>query len=150
MDKLDPKTDGASKDITAENIEALKRLFPECVTEGKVDFDVLRETARRRDRRSARAVQLHLERQEPARRIAQTPSTGTLRPCPEESVNWDTTQNIFIEGDNLEVLKLLQKSYHKQGEDDLYRSAVQHGQGVHLSRQVPGQPGNIPPIHRPN
>ena len=40
-----------------------------------------------------------------------TPSTGTLRPCPEESVDWDTTQNLMIEGDNLEVLKLLQKSY---------------------------------------
>ncbi|WP_338803599.1 site-specific DNA-methyltransferase [Xenorhabdus griffiniae] len=46
--------------------------------------------------------------------IAQTPSTGTLRPCKEESVNWDTTENLFIEGDNLEVLKLLQKSYHKK------------------------------------
>ena len=46
--------------------------------------------------------------------IAQTPSTGTLRPCKEESVDWDSTQNIFIEGDNLEVLKLLQKSYHKK------------------------------------
>jgi len=49
-----------------------------------------------------------------ARMIAQTPSTGTLRPCKEESVDWDATQNIFIEGDNLEVLKLLQKSYHKK------------------------------------
>ena len=46
-----------------------------------------------------------------ARQIALTPSTGTLRPCPEESVDWDTTQNLFIEGDNLEALKLLQKSY---------------------------------------
>ncbi len=49
-----------------------------------------------------------------ARRIAQTPSTGTLRPAPEESKDWDTTENLYIEGDNLEVLKLLQKSYHKQ------------------------------------
>jgi adenine-specific DNA-methyltransferase len=49
-----------------------------------------------------------------ARRIAQTPSTGTLRPAPEESKAWDTTENLYIEGDNLEVLKLLQKSYHKQ------------------------------------
>ena len=46
--------------------------------------------------------------------IAQTPSTGTLRPCPEQSVDWDATHNLFIEGDNLEVLKLLQKSYHKK------------------------------------
>src|SRR5690606_3407586 len=46
-----------------------------------------------------------------ARQLALTPSTGTLRPCPEESVDWDTTQNLMIEDDNLEVLKLLQKSY---------------------------------------
>ena len=46
-----------------------------------------------------------------ARQIALTPSAGTLRPCLKESVDWDTTQNLFIEGDNLEVLKLLQKSY---------------------------------------
>jgi adenine-specific DNA-methyltransferase len=46
-----------------------------------------------------------------ARQMALTPSTGTLRPCPEDSVDWDTTQNLMIEGDNLEVLKLLQKSY---------------------------------------
>ncbi|MEQ1963415.1 DNA methyltransferase, partial [Xenorhabdus khoisanae] len=49
-----------------------------------------------------------------ARQIAQTPSTGTLRPCKEDSVNWDTTENLFIEGDNLEVLKLLQTSYHQK------------------------------------
>ena len=49
-----------------------------------------------------------------ARQIALSPSTGTLLPCPEESVNWDTTKNLFIEGDNLEVLKLLQKSYANQ------------------------------------
>ena len=46
-----------------------------------------------------------------ARQLALTPSTGTLRPCPEESVDWETTRNLMIEGDNLEVLKLLQKSY---------------------------------------
>src|SRR5207244_13263366 len=46
-----------------------------------------------------------------ARQLALTPSTGTLRPCPEDSVDWDTTRHLMIEGDNLEVLKLLQKSY---------------------------------------
>ena len=114
MDKLDPKTDGASADITAENIEALKALFPECVTEGKVDFEVLRELLGSdvEDRPERYSFNWHGKSR--ARRIAQTPSTGTLRPCREESVNWDTTQNIFIEGDNLEVLKLLQKSYHKR------------------------------------
>lgn len=114
MDKLDPKTDGASKDITAENIEALKRLFPECVTEGKVDFDVLRELLGGEIDDRPERYNFTWNGKSLARRIAQTPSTGTLRPCPEESVNWETTQNIFIEGDNLEVLKLLQKSYHKR------------------------------------
>ena len=47
-----------------------------------------------------------------ALRLAQTPTTGTLRPCEAESKNWNDTQNLYIEGDNLEVLKLLQKSYH--------------------------------------
>ncbi len=114
MDKLDPKTDGASADITAENIQALKVLFPECVTEGKIDFDVLRELLGSEAEDRPERYSFNWNGKSRARRIAQTPSTGTLRPCPEESVNWDTTQNIFIEGDNLEALKLLQKSYHKR------------------------------------
>ena len=114
MDKLDPKIDGASADITAENIEALKVLFPECVTEGKVDFEVLRELLGSEVEDRPERYSFNWNGKSRARRIAQTPSTGTLRPFREESVNWDTTQNIFIEGDNLEVLKLLQKSYHKR------------------------------------
>ena len=114
MDKLDPKTDGASADITAENIAALKALFPECVTEGKVDFEVLRELLGSAIEDRPERYSFNWNGKSRARRIAQTPSTGTLRPCREESVNWDTTQNIFIEGDNLEVLKLLQKRYHKR------------------------------------
>ena len=114
MEKLDPRTDGASPDIVEENVEELKRLFPEIVTEGKVDFDALHEvlgdyTDEREERYS-----FTWNGKSRARRLAQTPSTGTLRPCPEESVNWDTTQNLFIEGENLEVLKLLQKSYHRK------------------------------------
>lgn len=110
MDKMDGKT----MDIVAENVSKLKELFPEAFTEGKVDFNVLKAVLRS-------FVDEHNERysftwngKSKARMIAQTPSTGTLRPCKEESVDWDTTSNIFIEGDNLEVLKLLQKSYHKK------------------------------------
>jgi len=125
MDKMDgtkiengelrmEKLDGKSKDITAENIQKLKELFPEAFTEGKVDFDALKEVLGTfvddRDERYS----FTWNGKSKARMIAQTPSTGTLRPCKEESVDWDTTQNIFIEGDNLEVLKLLQKSYHKK------------------------------------
>ncbi|MBF0469091.1 MAG: site-specific DNA-methyltransferase, partial [Desulfamplus sp.] len=108
------KLDGKSKDITAENIQKLKELFPEAFTEGKVDFDALKEVLGTfvddRDERYS----FTWNGKSKARMIAQTPSTGTLRPCKDESVDWDSTQNIFIEGDNLEVLKLLQKSYHKK------------------------------------
>ena len=108
------KMDGKTMDIVAENVGKLKELFPEAFTEGKVDFDVLKELLGEyiddRDERYS----FTWNGKSKARMIAQTPSTGTLRPCKEESVDWDSTQNIFIEGDNLEVLKLLQKSYHKK------------------------------------
>ncbi|MBU1059063.1 MAG: site-specific DNA-methyltransferase [Proteobacteria bacterium] len=114
MEKLDPKTDGSSKDIVADNIEKLKTIFPEIFSEEKVDFTKLKETLGEyaEDREERYNFTWHGKSQ--ARRMAQTQSTGTLRPCKEESKNWDTTQNLFIEGDNLEVLKLLQKTYHKK------------------------------------
>jgi len=108
------KMDGKTMDIVAENVGKLKELFPEAFTEGKVDFEALKEVLGTfvddRDERYS----FIWNGKSKARMIAQTPSTGTLRPCKEESVDWDSTQNIFIEGDNLEVLKLLQKSYHKK------------------------------------
>ena len=110
----DPETQSA--DVVAENIARLKVLFPELVTEGKegasVNVDVLKHLvgdATVTDCDEKFGLNWHGKRR--ARQLALTPSTGTLRPCPEESVDWDTTQNLFIEGDNLEVLKLLQKSY---------------------------------------
>ena len=101
-----------SADVVAENLEYLKSLFPEAFTEGKVDFEVLRQLLGGGvvgEREEKYGLNWHGKRQ--ARQLALTPSTGTLRPCPEDSVDWDTTQNLMIEGDNLEVLKLLQKSY---------------------------------------
>jgi adenine-specific DNA-methyltransferase len=114
MKKLDPKTDGATPDSAEQNIEKLKALFPDVFTEGKIDFDTLRETLGDYTDDRPERYSFTWNGKSRARRIAQTPSAGTLRPFPEESVNWDTTQNLFIEGDNLEVLKLLQKSYHKK------------------------------------
>jgi len=105
-----------SADPVAENIERLKALFPELVTEGPdgaaVNVDVLKalvgdQTVTDADEKYG--LNWHGKRR--ARQLALTPSTGTLRPAPEDSVDWDTTQNLMIEGDNLEVLKLLQKSY---------------------------------------
>ncbi len=105
----DPET--RSADIVAENVEQLKALFPEAVTEGKVDFEVLRQLLGDEVDDGEEKYGLNWHGKRRARRLALTPSIGTLRPCPEDSVDWDTTQNLMIEGDNLEVLKLLQKSY---------------------------------------
>lgn len=108
------KMDGKTIDIAADNISKLKALFPEAVTEGKIDLDVLKELLGEYVEDRDERYSFTWNGKSKARMLAQTPSTGTLRPCPEESVNWETTKNIFIEGDNLEVLKLLQKSYHKK------------------------------------
>jgi adenine-specific DNA-methyltransferase len=103
-------------DLVAENLARLKALFPELVTEGPhgaaVNVDVLKQLVGDQtvtDADEKYGLNWHGKRR--ARQLALTPSTGTLRPCPEDSVDWDTTQNLMIEGDNLEVLKLLQKSY---------------------------------------
>ena len=112
MKKLDAESpETKSADIVAGNIGALKALFPEAFTEDKIDFEVLKslvgEAVDERDEKYG--LNWHGKRR--ARQIALTPSAGTLLPCPEESVDWNATQNLMIEGDNLEVLKLLQKSY---------------------------------------
>jgi adenine-specific DNA-methyltransferase len=104
-------TETKSPDIVAGNIEQLKTLFPEAFTEGKVDFDVLRQLLGGAVDEQDEKYGLNWHGKRRARQLALTPSTGTLRPCPLDSVDWDTTQNLMIEGDNLEVLKLMQKSY---------------------------------------
>ncbi|MHA6183630.1 site-specific DNA-methyltransferase [Pseudomonas mohnii] len=112
MDKVTLQ-DGESANIVNENIEQLKGIFPEAFSDGGVNFDTLRQLLG-----DAKVVDegeekygLNWHGKKKARQIALMPSTGTLLPCPEESIDWDTTKNLFIEGDNLEVLKLLQKSY---------------------------------------
>ncbi|WP_207261886.1 site-specific DNA-methyltransferase [Desulfovibrio sp. Huiquan2017] len=112
MQKLDPNTDGKTMDIVADNIAKLKELFPEIVTEGKVDFEALKGVLGEYVEDREERYSFTWNGKSKARMLAQTPSNGTLRPCPEESVDFDSTQNLFIEGDNLEVLKLLQKSYY--------------------------------------
>jgi len=113
MQKL-TKKDGSTPDMVEANIEQLREVFPEVFIDGKIDFDALKDTLGDYldDREERYSFTWHGKSN--AKRIAQTPSTGTLLPRKEESVNWDTTRNIFIEGDNLEVLKVLQKSYHRK------------------------------------
>src|SRR5262245_55227639 len=100
-----------SADLLGENIEKLKGIFPEAFTEGKVDFDVLKQLLGGAVDEGEEKYGLNWHGKRHTRQLALMPSTGTLRPSPEESVDWDITQNLIIEGDNLEVLKLMQKSY---------------------------------------
>ncbi|MBP3955048.1 site-specific DNA-methyltransferase [Gemmata sp. G18] len=100
-----------SADLLADNVARLRELFPEAFTEGKIDFDVLKQLLGSEVDEREEKYGLNWHGKRLARRLALTPSTGTLRPAPEDSLEWSTTQNLMIEGDNLEVLKLLQKSY---------------------------------------
>ena len=102
-----------SENLVQQNIEHLKQIFPEVFSEGKVNFDTLRQLLGDKQvlDEGEEKYGLNWHGKKKARQAALTPSLGTLLPCPEESVDWDNTQNLFIEGDNLEVLKLLQKSY---------------------------------------
>ena len=146
-----------SADVVAENIDQFRNLFPEAFTEGRVDFEVLRQLLGGvvDEREEKYGLNWHGKRQ--ARQLALTPSTGTLRPCPEDSVDWDTTQNLMIEGDNLEVLKLLQKSYagkvkliyidppYNTGKDfvypDDYRDSIRNY--LELTGQIDGEHRNL-------
>lgn len=145
-------TEAQSTDIVADNVSQLKALFPEAFAEGKVQFDALRQLLGGAVDGTDEKYGLNWHGKRRARQIALTPSTGTLRPCPEESVEWDTTQNLMIEGDNLEVLKLLQKSYagkvkliyidppYNTGKDFVYPDNFQDSIGnyLELTGQIEG------------
>lgn len=103
-----------SADLVAENLAALKALFPQAFGEGGVDFDVLRQLLGDAVDGGDERYGLNWSGKRQARRMALKPSLGTLLPSKDDSVDWDTTRNLMIEGDNLEVLKLLQKSYAGQ------------------------------------
>ena len=110
MDKLD----GMSMDIAQTEKEKLKAVFPQCFAEGKLDIDKLLSLCGEYIDNDFEKYKFEWHGKTESLRLAQKRSTGTLRPCPEESVNFDTTQNLYIEGDNLEVLKLLQTSYYRK------------------------------------
>ncbi|MBK9387846.1 MAG: site-specific DNA-methyltransferase [Planctomycetes bacterium] len=104
--------DLASRDRVAARREELLRLFPEVATEGgRIDFERLKLALGEQVDVGRERYGLNWPGKAEAFRATQRPSLATLRPCPEESVDFDTTQNLIIEGDNLEVLKLLEKSY---------------------------------------
>lgn len=109
-----------SVDMTTQNIEKIGTLFPNCITEtidadGKprkaINFDILRQMLSDDVMEGNESYEFSWVGKKAAIVAANSPIRKTLRPCQEESVNWDTTENLYIEGDNLEVLKLLQESY---------------------------------------
>jgi adenine specific DNA methylase Mod len=103
---------GKSEDIIKNKVKELKKIFPEVITEGKVDFEQLKATLGEEINTDNERYVLNWAGKSEAFRVLQQPTTATLAPAPKESINFDTTENIFIEGENLEVLKILQKSYY--------------------------------------
>lgn len=138
-----------SADVVSDNLAKLRQLFPEAFAEGQVDFDALRQLLGDTVDDGPEKYGLSWHGKRRARQLALTPSTGTLRPVPGESVSWETTQNLVIEGDNLEVLKLLQKSYagrvkliyidppYNTGKDFVYRDTFK--QSLRNYKEATGQ-----------
>ena len=129
-------------DMVAGNIDYIASRFPNCITETKtqdgklqkaINFELLRQMLSRDVVEGDEAYEFTWVGKKAAIVEANKPIRATLRPCPEESVNWDTTENLYIEGDNLQVLKLLQESYlgkvkmiyidppYNTGKDRIYR-----------------------------
>lgn len=106
------KINNGSLDLVEVNIEKLRQLFPNVVTEGKIDFDMLRTVLGDDVDDNKEKYQFTWHGKSESIKLAQSPSKATLRPDKESSKNWNTTENLYIEGDNLEVLKQLQKSYY--------------------------------------
>lgn len=136
-----------------DNLRALAALFPSVVRDGQVDVDALRQLCGEAVVKEDELFGLNWRGKAEARRAALTPSLGTLRPCKEESKNWDKTQNLYIEGDNLEVLKLLRKSYggrvkmiyidppYNTGREFVYPDDYQNG--IENYKKLTGQEGKF-------
>ena len=108
------KIEKESLNTIEANVKELTKIFPEVEEEGKINFDKLKMLLGEYIDNNEEKYELTWNGKQNALKISQTTSTGTLLPCKEKSVNWDNTENVYIEGDNLEVLKILQKSYNRR------------------------------------
>ncbi|MBM7707203.1 adenine-specific DNA-methyltransferase [Chryseomicrobium aureum] len=108
------KLEGQTLNVVQDNIEKLKELFPEVITENKIDLDKLRIALGDSVEKEKERYEFTWNGKTEAIHLAHNQTTGTLLPSKEESVNWNTTQNLYIEGDNLEVLRVLQSSYRNK------------------------------------
>ena len=106
--------DGLSMNLEQTNLDKLRRVFPECFAEGKLDIDKLLGLCGEYIDNDFEKYRFEWKGKAECLRLAQKRSAGTLRPCPGESVDWEHTRNLYIEGDNLEVLKLLQTAYYRK------------------------------------
>lgn len=104
--------DGASLNITQDLIQKLKEIVPQAFTEDKIDISRLQTILGDSFTTDAERYGLSWAGKSEAYKVLQSPSTATLIPNPDQSIDWDNAENIFIEGENLEVLKVLQKSYY--------------------------------------
>lgn len=139
-----------SPDFQTELAKKLQEIAPEVIADGKVDTQKLKELLDSDTADDSERFGLFWPGKKRAMRAAQEPTTATLKPAKDESKDWDTTENIFIEGDNLEVLKVLQKHYHNRikmiyidppyntGKDFVYPDNYQEGLASYLefTRQV--------------
>lgn len=135
-----------SLDITEQNIEKLKELFPEILTENKIDFDKLRLILGDKVEAAPERYGFTWNGKNQSIQLAQQPTVSTLKPNKEKSKNWNETQNLYIEGDNLEVLKILQKSFSKKvkfiyidppyntGKDFVYRDKFEESNNSYLKK----------------
>lgn len=106
--------DGMSLDLEQTNKDKLQAVFPECFSEGKLDIDKLLSLCGEYITNDFEKYKFEWKGKSECLQLAQKRSTGTLRPNKDESVNFDETKNVYIKGDNLEVLKLLQTSYYRK------------------------------------
>ena len=144
MDEV--KLNGGSKDIVLDNINKLKEIFSDVFNEDKIDFDKLKLDLGEYVDDSSDKYSFIWPNKINAIQESQKQSSGTLRPFFEESKNWDETNNLYIEGDNLEVLKLLQKSYYNKidaiyidppyntGKDFIYKDSYQDNLNNYLKQ----------------
>lgn len=135
-----------SQDVVKEKIKLLKKVIPECFSDGVLDFEELRKTLGKTLDSNDEKYTFSWAGRNNTFKAIQAPSKGTLIPDKKESVNFDETENIFIEGDNLEILKLLQKSYFEKikliyvdppyntGKDFVYKDNFHNGIQAYLEQ----------------
>ena len=140
------KVSKESKDLVIENVEQIKKIFPEVVSEGKINLEKLKSILGQELDSKEDSYTFNWAGRKDAFRSIQATAKGTLVPDEKESINFKQTKNIFIEGDNLEVLKLLQKSYFNQvkmiyidppyntGHDFVYKDNFKNGIKAYLEQ----------------